>query len=273
MATLSTDKQAAVIGALIEGSSIRSTERMTGVHRDTIMRLVERVGRSCERMMDEQIRHVPCRELQLDELWCFVGKKRNHVRVTDDPNRVGDRWTWYAVDRDTKLVPAYHVGRRDMYDADAFISKLRPRVEGRPQLSTDKLAAYRWAIFSAWGTEVDYGRIVKRYAVEPAREGRYSPPICIGVEKDVIYGDPDPERICTSHVERQNLNVRMQSRRFTRLTNGFSKKVENLEAAVALHFAAHNFVRVNRTIKTTPAVAAGIAAEPWKVVDLLELAY
>src|SRR5690606_29544605 len=137
------------------------------------------------------------------------------------------------------------VGRREMADAAAFTRKLRPTVAGRVQLSTDKLAAYRWAIFMEWGTDVDYGRIVKRYQVTAAAEGRYSPPVCIGVSNDVIYGDPDPGRICTSHVERQNLNVRMQSRRFTRLTNGFSKKVENLEAAVALHFAAHNFVRVN----------------------------
>jgi len=186
---------------------------------------------------------------------------------------VGDRWTWYAVDPETKLVPAFHVGKRTDRDAMAFTAKLRPTVAGRVQLSTDKLAAYRWAIFTAWGTEVDYGRIVKRYKVTPAAEGRYSPPECIGIDKDVIFGDPDVERICTSHVERQNLNVRMQSRRFTRLTNGFSKRVENLEAAVALHFAAHNFVRVNRTTKATPAHAAGLAARAWKVEELVELAY
>lgn len=270
---LTTDTKAAVIRALTEGCSIRSTERMTGVHRDTIMKLGAQVGRACERMMEETIRRVPCRELQLDELWCFVGKKRTHVRTTDDPERVGDRWTWFAVDPETKLVPAFHVGKRDMRDAYDFTAKLRPCVAGRVQLSTDKLAAYRWAIFSAWGTEVDYGRIVKRYQVVPAAEGRYSPPVCIGISKDVVYGNPDPDRICTSHVERQNLNVRMQSRRFTRLTNGFSKKVENLEAAVALHFAAHNFVRVNRTIKATPAQAAGLAERAWKVEELVELAY
>lgn len=270
---LTTDTKAAVIRALTEGCSIRSTERMTGVHRDTITKLAVKVGQSCERMMEEAIRRVPVSELQLDELWCFVGKKRNHVRSTDDLDRVGDRWTWYAVDPETKLVPAFHVGKREMYDAAAFTRKLRPTVLGRVQLSTDKLAAYRWAIFQEWGTQVDYGRIVKRYQVTPAREGRYSPPVCIGVSKDAVYGDPDPDRICTSHIERQNLNVRMQSRRFTRLTNGFSKKVENLEAAVALHFAAHNFVRVNRTTKATPAHAAGLAARTWKVEELVELTY
>jgi len=274
MARLTTDRKAQIIGALVEGVSIRATERLTGVHRDTITKLVLQVGRASQRLMDEQIRHLHCRHLQLDELWCFVGKKRMHVRRTDDPSRVGDFWTWYGLDQDTKLVPAHHVGKRGDLDAMIFAKALRSRIEGRVQISTDKLAAYRWALGAAWNDEnVDYGRIVKRYEVEPSNEGRYSPPRCVGVDKDVIFGEPDVDLISTSHIERSNLTVRMSSRRFTRLTNGFSKRVENLRAAVALHFAHYNFCRVHSTIRTTPALAAGVADRRWSISELVELPY
>lgn len=271
MARLSTDKQAAVIGALVEGSSIRSTERMTGVHRDTITRLVQRVGRASQRLMDEEIRHVRCRELQLDEIWAFVGKKRAQVQRTDDQSQVGDFWTWVALDPESKLVPAHHVGKRLNRDADTFIRDLHSRIEGRVQISTDKLAAYKFAIAGAWGQEnVDYGRIVKRFAVDDVGARRYSPPKVVGVSRDKVWGSPDPSRITTSHVERQNLTMRTNIRRLTRLTNGFSKKVENLRAAVALHFAYYNFVRVHSSIKTTPALAAGVADRRWTLADLVE---
>lgn len=273
MARLSTEKQTAVIGALVEGSSIRSTERMTGVHRDTIMRLVGRVGRACERLMDEEIRHVRCERLELDEIWCFCAKKKAHLKPSDDPRQVGDFWTWVALDPDSKLVPHHLVAKRDMWDAARFTRELAKRVEGRVQLSTDKLHAYRYAVHQAWGREVDYGRIVKRYASEPLDTGRYSPPAVVGVEKDAIFGDPDLDRISTSGVERQHLTMRMGMRRFTRLTNGFSKKVENLRAAVALHFAHYNFVRVHRSLKTTPALAAGVADRRWNLAELVELPY
>lgn len=279
MAQLSTDRQAQVLNALVEGVSIRATERLTGVHRDTIIKLANRVGRKCERMMAEEIRGVRCNHLQLDELWTFVGKKRNHVRRTDDAEQVGDFWTWVAIDPETKLVPGYHVGKRGLLDAYAFMRGLRKRVEGRCQLSSDKLNAYRSAIYGIWSEDApdgrwvrpDWGTIVKRYSVEPSHDGRYSPPECVGVDRTVECGNPDPEKISTSHVERNHLTVRMQCRRFTRLTNGFSKKVENLKAAVALHFAHYNFVRVHSTIKTTPAIAAGLASRRWRLEELLEL--
>lgn len=273
MSTLSIATQTHVLSALVEGSSIRSTERMTGVHRDTITKLVLRVGRACDRLMREEIRHVPCRELQLDEMWCFVQKKRNHMTPKDDVKRVGDQWIWTALDPETKLIPHHHVGKRNEDEAVKFAAVLRSRIEGRVQISTDKLAAYRWAINLAWDGEVDYGRIVKRYRVEPASWGRYSPPECVGVSKDVIMGNPDADRISTSLVERANLTARMGMRRLTRLTNGFSKKLENLKAACAIHYAHYNFVRVHSTIKATPAIAAGVMSRKMSVSDLVELPY
>ena len=270
-ARLTTEKKAAVVGALVEGASIRATERMTSISRPTIDKLISRMGRASDRLMRQHVRGFRPAELQMDELWAFVGKKRNHVGRGDDPSQVGDFWTWVALDPESKLVPHTHVGKRTERDAVDFCLELANRVEGRIQISTDKLAAYRWAIGLAFGDRTDYGRIVKRYQVPVDRsEGRYSPPVCVGVEKDILWGDPDPARISTSHVERQNLTVRMQSRRFTRLTNGFSKKVENLRAAVALHFAHYNFVRRHGTIKTAPAVAAGLAEKPWTLADLVE---
>jgi IS1 family transposase len=274
MAALSIDKQAAVIGLLVEGGSIRSAERLTGVHRDSIMRLVAKVGRGCDRLLSDHIRNVQADRLELDEIWCFVGKKKSSLKPTDDKQRIGDFWTWVALDPDTKLVPHHYIGKRDTFDASRFTRELARRIEGRVQISTDKLGAYRYAIFDAWGREnVDYGRIVKRYRGDLFENtGRYSQPVVVAVEKDVICGDPDVSKISTSHVERQNLTMRMGVRRLTRLTNGFSKKVENLRAAVSLHFAHYNFVRKHSTIKTTPALAAGVANRMWKLTELVEQA-
>jgi IS1 family transposase len=273
MAALSTERQATVIGALVEGSSIRATERMTGVHRDTILRLVARVGNACDRMMQEEIRHVRPERLEMDEIWCFVGKKKANLKRTDDPRQLGDFWTWVALDPDTKLVPHHHVGKRLAGDAVTFTRELSRRVEGRIQISTDKLAAYREAIFAGWGRNVDWGRIVKRYEGDQLDTGRYSPPKVVEVKKDVVFGDPDFSKISTSHVERQNLTMRMSIRRMTRLTNGFSKKLDGLRASVALHFAHYNFVRVHQTLKTTPALASGVASRRWTLADLVELPY
>jgi IS1 family transposase len=268
---LTIDTKAKVLSTLVEGCSVRSAERLTGVHRDTITRLVLRVGKACERLMADEIRHVRCHYLQLDEVWTYVGKKRNHVRDDDDPEKVGDFWTWVAIDQDTKLVPHHHVGKRNEDDAVAFATELRRRITGRVQITTDKLAAYRWGIGLSFGDDADYGRIVKRYAVEPASDGRYSPARCVGIEKDVLWGEPDPMRISTSHVERNHLTMRMAMRRLTRLTNGFSKKAENLKAAMALHFAHYNFVRTHSTIRATPAVAAGISDRPLTIHDLISI--
>ena len=273
MNKLRKDKQIQAISALVEGSSIRSVERMTGVHRDTIMRLMRRVGFSCGDFMYDHLRGLTCPFVQVDEIWCFVGKKQRHVKAHEDQSRVGDFWTFVAIDAVTKLVPAFHVGKRDADSAHLFMWDLASRLEGRVQISSDKLAAYTEAIEMQFGSDVDYGRIVKRYEVEPAiGPGRYSPPHVVSTEKDVVFGDPRINLISTSYVERQNLTVRMSMRRFTRLTNGFSKSVENLRAAVALHFAHYNYVRKHRTLGTTPAHFHGVADREWTIGDLIELA-
>ena len=270
------EKQERVISALVEGSSIRSTERMTGVHRDTIMRLMQRVGAGCEAIMDAELRGLDCKRVQVDELWGFVQKKQRHVTEDDNPNRVGDFWTFVAIDADTKLVPTFKVGKRDAQTARAFMHDLASRIEGRVQISADALRAYVDAVDFAFGEDVDFGQIVKSYEAEPIGPGRYSPPKVIATDKRPVWGDPDPDHISTSYVERNNLTMRMSIRRLTRLTNAFSKRAENLRAAVALHFGHYNFVRTHRTLTkqngglhTTPAMAAGVADHPWKLGDLL----
>lgn len=276
MASLTTEQKTAVIRALVEGVSIRSAERLSGVHHDTIGRLLLTLGGQCERMMADQIRHVHADQIQLDEIWAFVQKKRMRIRPGDDRSKVGDFWTWVAIDPDTKLVPHHHVGKRVIGDCYAFVGELRRRIDGRVQISTDRLSNYSLAISWAWKEgEADYGRIVKRYKFDPEvfGSGRYSPPKIVGVDKDVVFGNPDPSKISTSIVERSNLTMRTQIRRMTRLTLGFSKRVECLRAAVNLHFAHYNFCRVHSSIKATPAQAAGVANRKWEVEELASLAY
>jgi IS1 family transposase len=271
-------KRAAVIGALVEGASIRSTERMTGIHRDTITKLLLQMGRASQRLLDERVRGVRCRRLQLDEFWGFCQKKQRNVRSDEDRSRVGDVWCWVALDPDTKLVPSHRIGKRSWDDATAFTQDLRSRVEGRVQLNTDKLFLYRTALFRAFGEiqedgsfrAPDWGTIVKRYAVPRAEPGRYSPPVCVGVTRRVESGRPIPIRISTSHVERQHLTARMHMRRFARLTNAFSRRLENLRAATALHYCFYNFCRRHGSIKTAPAVAAGLIDQPWTLERLVE---
>jgi IS1 family transposase len=237
MNKLKLDVQAKLIGALVEGCSIRSVERMSGVHRDTIMRLGVRVGEGCKRLLDERMRGLNCREIEVDELWCYVGRKQRFVGAFDaDRDRVGDTWTFVAIDRNTKLVPSFQIGKRTTENAVVFMNDLASRLDNRCQLSSDGLKAYIEACRVAFKGAVDYGQIVKSYEAEALGPGRYSPPRVTSTDKTPITGNPDFTRICTSHVERQNLTMRMQMRRFTRLTNGFSKKLENLEAAVALHW-------------------------------------
>ena len=269
---LKREKQAAAISCLVEGNSIRSTERITGVHRDTIMRLMLRVGKGCEKLMDEQMRNLGCRHLQVDEIWSYVGKKQRHVRDDDDVDRVGDTWTFVSLCADSKLVPCYRIGKRDHETAMAFMKDLSQRLKYRVQISSDALPAYIAAVEEAFGPSASYGQIVKSYEAEPIGPGRYSPPKVTSTRKKIIAGQPDPERISTSYIERQNLTMRMQMRRFTRLTNGYSKKLENLKAAVALHFAHYNFVRVHETIRCTPAMEAGVAKQLWTMDDLIGIA-
>jgi IS1 family transposase len=267
---LNTDKQIAVISALAEGSSIRSIERMTGIHRDTIMRLGVRVGQGCTAMMDAKMRDLFCSRLELDEIWGFVGKKERHIRQGDDP-QVGSVWTWCAIDADTKLVPAFHVGDRGRMAAHAFVQDIASRMRNRVQISTDGLGDYISAIENAFGADVDYAQIIKTYGRdETTDDRRYSAPEFVSSEKKIVAGNPDVKLISTSYVERLNATTRLHMRRLTRLTLAFSKKRENFAAAVGLHFAYYNFVRRHNTLRCTSAMAAGIAPSFWTVGDLLE---
>ncbi|OGP50372.1 MAG: hypothetical protein A2Y79_11665 [Deltaproteobacteria bacterium RBG_13_43_22] len=269
MNNLPTGKQEMAIAALVEGSSIRSVERMAGIHRDTIMRLLVRVGDSCEKIMDSTMRGLTCRNVEVDEIWSFVGKKQRHVSLDDDPLKVGDFYTFVALDSDTKLIPAYRVGKRDLPTVQAFMDDLGSRLANRVQLSSDKLRAYVEAVETTFGRDIDYGQIVKSYEAEPKGPGRYSPPRVISALKQYIVGNPEWNKICTSHIENSNLLMRMQMRRLTRLTNAFSKKLENLKAAVSLHFAHYNFVRIHGTLRVTPAMEAGITDHIWSISDLI----
>lgn len=272
MNRLSLARRTQVINCLVEGNSIRSTERMTDTHRDTIMRLLVETGEGCAKLMDERMRSLTCQRLQVDELWGYVQKKQRYVTPLDDHSRVGDQWTFVALDADTKLVPVHRVGKRDLLTARAFMTDLAGRLDNRVQLSSDALAAYVDATERAFGGDVDYGRIIKYYEAEPIGAGRYSPPRVVGAERESIVGNPDHVHISTSYVERQNLTMRMSMRRFTRLTNAFSKKIENLRAAVALHFAHYNFVRVHSSLRVTPAMAAGVSSTLWSMQELVERA-
>ncbi|MGO8914710.1 MAG: IS1 family transposase [Stellaceae bacterium] len=234
------------------------------------MRLLIEVGAGCAAIMDEKMRELPCRRVQVDEIWSFVGKKQRWVTPQDDRTRVGDQWTFVALDPDTKLVPSYRVGKRSRSNAVAFMNDLSLRLANRVQLSSDALNTYVDAVERAFGADVDYGQAVKFYEAEPIGPGRYSPPRVVDQQKTVITGEPDQDHISTSLVERQNLTMRMSMRRFTRLTNAFSKKIENLQAAVSLHFAHYNFVRVHKTLRVTPAMAAGVDNRLWSLEELVE---
>ncbi len=259
-----------IVNCLVEGNSIRSTERMTNTHRDTICRLLVEVGEGCAKIMDEKMRGLPSRRIQVDKIWSYVGKKQMHLKPGEDRSRLGDMWTFVALDPDTKLVPAYRVGKRTRPHAVAFMADLSARLTNRVQLSSDALNTYVDAVERAFGASVDYGQAVKFYDAEPVGPGRYAPPRVVSQIKRVVAGNPDQAHISTSLVERQNLTMRMSMRRFTRLTNAFSKKVENLQAAVSLHFAHYNFVRVHKTLRTTPAMAAGVESRLWAIEELVE---
>jgi len=267
------EKQITAISALAEGSSIRSVERMTGIHRDTIMRLGVRVGEACQKFMDEKLRDLACRRIQVDEIWGFIGKKQAQTRPGEARKGLGDVWTFVAIDRDTKLVPSFVVGKRDRYTAHVFMEDLSARMKNRIQLSSDAMGAYMEAVEAGFGVEVDYGQIVKTYeSPEVIEQRRYSPPEVVSVDRSVITGDPRRADISTSHVERQNLTMRMHMRRLTRLTNAFSKKLENFKAAAALHFGYYNLVKTHSSIRCTPAMAAGVLPSAMSVGDLVEMA-
>lgn len=268
---LQTEKQIAIISLLAEGCSLRAIERITGVHRDTAMRLGVKVGKGCMSLMDEKMRDLECRYLQFDEIWGFIGKKDKHVTVDDAPE-MGDVWTFCAVDAETKLVPAFKCGKRDARTANAFVKDVAGRMNNRIQISTDGLRAYVEAVEKAMGADVDFGQIVKTYGHDESQHPnrRYSAPDFVSAEKRIVTGNPDVDLISTSYIERLNATTRLHMRRLTRLTLAFSKKFENFEAAVGLHFAYYNFVKRHITIRCTPAMEAGIERDFWSVADLLE---
>jgi IS1 family transposase len=270
MNRLNLARRTQIISCLVEGNSIRSTERMTDTHRDTVMRLMVQAGEGSKALMDAEMRNLPCHRVQVDEIWGFVAKKQRQVKEGDDRSQVGDQCTFVALDPDTKLVPSFRVGKRDLGTATAFMCDLSERLASRVQLSSDALAAYVSATEEAFGADVDYGQAVKFYEADPIGPGRYSPPRVVRQEKEIITGRPDEAHISTSLIERQNLTMRMSIRRFTCLTNAFSKKVENHKAAVALHFAHYNFVRLHQTIRCSPAMVAGVSRHLWPMEELVD---
>ena len=267
---LAFEKKVAVVALLCEGSSIRAIERITGVNQNTIMSLNRRVGDACAKIMDEKMRELDCANIEVDEIWGFIGaKQKNAPRA----GAYGDVWTFIAIDASTKLIPSFVVGKRDAYHAKAFMSDLAGRLANRVQISSDALAAYEDAVERAFGSEVDYGQIVKTYAVTNLNKdaaSRYSPAEVVKTERKRICGSPVKELVSTSHIEKQNHTLRMHCRRLTRLTNAFSKKFENFEAAVALNFAYYNFCKTHKTLRMTPAMAAGIESSHWTVEELVK---
>jgi IS1 family transposase len=272
MNQLTNAKRVAVVAALVEGNSIRATVRMTGVAKNTVVKLLVDLGSACARYQDETLRNLPCRRLQCDEIWSFVGAKDKNVPAEKQGKfGIGSVWTWTAIDSATKLVPSFLVGTRDLGSAFTFISDLASRLRNRVQLTTDGHSPYLSAVEDAFGGDIDYAVLQKLYGSDPAAEKRYSPAQCIGTITKIVTGDPDPKHISTSYVERQNLTMRMSMRRFTRLTNGFSKKVENHIAAVALYFMYYNFGRVHQTLRVTPAMEAGVANHIWTIAEIVAL--
>lgn len=271
MNLLDDKKREQIVAALVEGNSIRATSRMTGVSQNTIFKLLADLGDACTEYQDKAFRNLTCKRIQCDEIWSFVGAKaKNATQEQKDEKGYGDVWTWVAIDADTKLVPCWAVGKRDAHAAYDFITGLAGRLKNRVQLTTDGHRPYLEAVEAAFGSEIDYAMLIKVYG-KPQEEIRYSPAECVGCETKWVAGNPDKKHISTSYVERQNLTMRMSMRRFTRLTNGFSKKVENHMHAIALHYMYYNFVRIHRSLRCTPAMAAGVTSRLWEISDIIAL--
>jgi IS1 family transposase len=268
MNNLTLEKKALILSSLVEGTSIRSTVRITGASKNTVTKLLLDAGERAQDILDTKMINLKCQRIQVDEIWCYVAKKEKRVKP-EDPPEYGDQYTFIALDADTKLVPCFRVGKRTGKLARSFLMELSIRVPGRIQLSTDSFAPYYDSVDRIWGTEIDYAQIHKEYAENPDGEKRYSPARIIRMEIRPLIGQPDRRHTSTSYVERQNLTIRMASRRFTRLTNAFSKKLKNLEAALALHFYHYNFIRIHETLRVTPAMQAGITRHLWTWEELL----
>jgi IS1 family transposase len=272
MNKLSTAERVRVVAALVEGNSINSTVRMTGVSKPTILKLLVDLGEACARYHDKYVRDLTCNRIQCDEVWAFCHCKQKNVRPElQGTFGFGDVWTWTAIDAETKLMVSYMVGLRDGGYATEFIHDVASRLVNRVQLTTDGHKAYLEAVEDAFGGDIDYAQLIKLYGAERAGEARYSPAVCIGSRKETVTGDPDPKHVSTSYVERSNLTVRMSVRRFTRLTNGFSKKVENHQHMTALFFFYYNFARIHQTLRITPAMASRISDHVWSVEEIVGL--
>jgi IS1 family transposase len=270
MNVLPMEKQVQIVSALVEGNSIRATARMVGVEHNTVMRVLLRTGTKCEKLLDERMRGIHSRFVQADEIWTYVGKKEKRVTANDNPLVVGDQYVFVAMDSETKLIPCYRVGKRNAETTWYFVRDLESRLASRVQLTTDGFRPYLPAVEDAFGSNVDYAMLIKTYQEPRDSERRYSPGEFVNALPIPVSGNPKTHLISTSHIERQNLTIRMQLRRFTRLTNAFSKKLENLKAACAIHFAWYNFCRIHQSLRITPAMASGISNSVWEIGDLLK---
>ena|GEM_PF-51819 len=271
MNKLSQEKQTQIIAALIEGNSLRATARMCDVAFNSVLHLLPRIGSACADYQDRTLRNLKCKRIQCDECWSFVyAKQKNVPQEKRGQFGYGDVWTWVAIDADTKLVPSFMIGNRDLRSARMFIDDLAGRLKNRIQLTTDGLRVYLDAVDGAFGCEIDYAVLVKMYE-STQEETRYSPAVCVSAEAKVMQGRPDMRHVSTSYVERQNLSMRMGMRRFTRLTNGFSKKVENHAYMVALYYMHYNFCRIHQTLRVTPAMEAGVADHMWSIEEIVAL--
>lgn len=273
MNKLTTAERAKIVGCLVEGNSIRATVRMTGIAKNTVAKLLVDLGRACSEYQDKSFRDLKCKRIQCDEIWSFCGSKEKNTTPEKRKQGWGDVWTWTALCPDTKLIPCWFVGDRSAGSAYHFIHDLKDRLASRVQLTTDGYRPYIQAVEDAFGSEIDYAMLIKIYGNAPTDNSnvRYSPAQCMGARKAVISGMPDREHVSTSHTERQNLTMRMSMRRFTRLTNGFSKKLENHEHALALYFMYYNFARVHQTLRVTPAMEAGISDHVWSLKEIIDL--
>jgi len=271
MNKMPTERRAAILSALVEGNSIASTCRMLGVNKVTVLRLLADAGTMAQRFHDVTVRDLNTRRVQLDEIWSFCFCKAQNVTKENYSPERGDVWTWVSLDADTKLVTNWLVGNRGGGCANEFVMDLAERLNDRVQITSDGWEAYRTAIKKAFGTDVDYAMLIKEYSAPREGHARYSPPICVAARQTVITGNPDEAHINTSYVERQNLTMRMGMRRFTRLTNGFSKLLDNHKHMIALYYFNYNFARRHQTIKTTPAIAAGVTNKAWTMVEFVEL--
>jgi len=272
MNRLPLEKRVQILGMLVEGMSLRATSRLVGVSINTVTKLLVDVGTACQRYHDEHVRNLNCKRVQVDEIWSFCyAKQKNVPTAKAAPSSAGDTWTWVALDADSKLAVSWLIGGRDAEYANVFMDDVAQRLASRVQLTSDGHAAYLDAVRGAFGTNIDFATLIKLYGQAPDAVKRYSPPTCVGMRKENWSGNPDPKHISTSYVERQNLTMRMHMRRFTRLTNAFSKKVENHAHAVAIHFMFYNFARIHKTLRVSPAMAAGVTDRLWDIADIVRL--